>query len=127
MKRALPKHTILYLELAKTLKLSCPLGRALYISNRIQNGDWWYYYHAPASEVFLAPNTEGVRLGQENYEHMIRRMKAIRPTTAQRWLKHWKSGGSIKMITMSQKEHNQRTRQYRAGQDIYGFRKGYRF
>lgn len=88
-----PNHFNHYLLIARDLGLSCPEGRALYICNRIQNRGWSY----PGDGRKLR-NIQGT--SQEMYE----RIRAIRPSTAERWREHWQNGGSIKALRSKKKK-----------------------
>lgn len=94
MTRKLPRHADIFLRIAKESGLSFPLGRALYACNRIQNGDFPY---GAMCVSWIHPNTPGVT--NPSKQEIVDRLKTIRPTTAQRWIKHWKSGGSIKSLS----------------------------
>ncbi len=75
MKRKLPLHCE---DFRNSAKLTNPLGRALYLCNRLQNGDF---------------------SGYDDRDSVIARLKTIQASTASRWFKHFKSGGSIKSLS----------------------------
>lgn len=71
--RPLPYGCDAFFQIAARLGLSCPMGRALYAVNRKVNG--WRH---------------GVTA-----EHLLRN---TRQETAERWLQHWRDGGSIRAL-----------------------------
>ena len=78
MNRPLPAGCDAFLRLAEEAGLDCPLGRALYCANR-------------------ARNTWPV-VSRKNGAHRktpLAVMRDARLSTAERWLAHWRLGGSI--------------------------------
>lgn len=112
MKRGYPKHYNEYLELAKEMELECPEGLALYVCNRIANGDWYYPLDSRMVGVGFAGFSERNRLKGRD------RMRGIRLSTRRRWAQHWKKGGSIRCISRTQKEQNQHRRDYRRASHV---------
>lgn len=103
-KRPFPKHYTFFLELAKSLKLRNPRGRALYMVNRVQNGDIthpFYTIHYPYRGMGHIPKSYFLERWEE-------KLRSIRQDTADRWLKHWQNDGSIKMISLSRSSFNKR-------------------
>lgn len=92
--RPLPRHCDTFLRIAKAAKLSHPLGRALYACNRLQNGSFKFSVLLCAT---IHPDAPGIHDSPD--EDITKLLEKIRPSTAQRWLKHWKSGGSIKSLS----------------------------
>jgi hypothetical protein len=82
-----PEH----LALAKALKLPNPEGRALYACNRQQSGGmkWTYETSYSAAET----------------------MTKCLPATADRWLEHFRNGGSIRSLKYSHEEFNKERRE----------------
>lgn len=89
MNRRLPRHCDMFLACARKARLSHVLGRALYACNGIQNGRFHF--------AVLVPTCSRGTVSQR--EDVVAVLKTIRPSTAKRWLKHWKSGGSIKSLS----------------------------
>lgn len=90
-----PKYFDVYYALARELKLSCPKGRALYACNRKACGGMPYDYE-------LGFNTLGLV------------MTCAKLSTAQRWLRHWQSGGSIYCLKRTEEEQRAYRRMCRA-------------
>ena len=88
MKRKLPRHCEMFLAVAKKARLSHPFGRSLYACNGIQNGRYRF--------GTLVPTYSNGTVSQE--KDIVAVLKSIRPSTAQRWLAHWNSGGSVKSL-----------------------------
>lgn len=76
-------------SLAKKHHLPNALGRALVLTNRHYNDGW-----ASTGVTYNFP-------GQHRDE--VRFMRRVRPETAERWLRHWSNGGSLKNMGYSQK------------------------
>lgn len=70
-----------FFDVCKRLGLSCPMGRALYATNRVYNGGIHSPVHAEGG--FDSPGVEKF-------------LRSIRYATARRWLHHWNTGGSLK-------------------------------
>ncbi len=101
--RKLPANAALFAAVARSLHLSCPLGRALYACNRVQNGGhpWGLYAHV-LSNANPVPGYYVVYTPQEKaawQAEMAQKMRSIRHTTAQRWLAHFLAGNSIKSLS----------------------------
>ena len=112
MERKLPKHCEELFDIAVEQNLSCPLGRALALCNRIQWG--WSNWKAGYSYQF----------NQASREEIVRRMKSLQEETAYRWLDHWNSGGSIKNLALTQEEFNARKREWRKARKPFYDSKG---
>jgi hypothetical protein len=96
--RPYPKHFDFFLKLAKKMKLSEPEGRALYMVNRSRNGDCtnpYFYLHHSSHNMRHISKADFLSEWKD-------RLRSIREDTAKRWLKHWHSGGSLRMISLSQ-------------------------
>lgn len=85
--RDLPRWYHKYLEIALNMHLKCPRGYALYACNRQQNG--W-----PTDPPYCSPRSV------EDF------FKRVRLSTAQKWLKHWRAGGHIRVMGRSVEEQN---------------------
>jgi hypothetical protein len=96
--RKFPNHCTYFLQLAESLELSCPLGRALYACNRVQN-----LGYGDTSRIGDSGDDHGVAYTRKF-------LRAIKPSTAERWLAHWQNGGHIKVISLSSVEYNKRRR-----------------
>ena len=68
-----------FYEAAKAAHLSCPKGRAIYLCNRLLNGGWPMFNDWKKFEVLAV-------------------LRSIRHETAEKWLKHWENGGSLKAL-----------------------------
>lgn len=91
--RPFPSHYEEYLTLALAERLSYPVGRALYACNRQQSGGmkhWDYHTGYSAAET----------------------MRRCKVSTAKRWIRHWGRGGSIRCISLSQAQWNEKCRAY---------------
>jgi len=87
----IPKMTPLISRLHKLAikhHLSCPLGRALAQTNRHYNDGW-------------GSTSYDVSGGPKSDLDAMRRMGNAR---AQRWLKHWKAGGSLRVYGINRNE-----------------------
>lgn len=105
MKRKLSKIGQRYYDLAKKLKLSCPLGRAVHCASRHMNDGWsieWYFSPERCKEV---GQKNGPAAARRTMEHRLRRIKL---STAKRWLAHWNNDGSVKALKYSRTEWNDR-------------------
>lgn len=96
--RPFPAHYDFFLDFATQHNLTYPRGRALYMCNRIHNGSW-FGAKEPTDLQWYNTKTE-----------LLTRMSRIQADTAQRWLEHWRAGGSIKMIGLSGPEYKARRR-----------------
>jgi hypothetical protein len=94
--RKLPANAALFAAVARSLHLSCPLGRALYACNRVQNGGhpWGLMAHVLQGK-YVAYSGAYAYSNQE----VAQKMRSIRHTTAQRWLAHFLAGNSIKSLS----------------------------
>lgn len=104
MKRKLSKIGQRYYDLAKTLKLSCPLGRAVHCASRHMNDGWsieWYFSPERCKEVGQKNGPAAARRTME------RRLRRIKLSTAKRWLAHWKNDGSVKALKYTRAEWNE--------------------
>lgn len=98
-KRPLPKHCDMFLACARKARLSHALGRALYGCNRIQNGDFPWAVFSASCQYGMMGSASNYGLEMDHNKALIKQLKTIRPSTAIRWAKHWKSGGSIKSLS----------------------------
>lgn len=93
--RQMPPYFDEYLEVARELKLSCPIGRAIYACNRHQN--------------------EGSFSSDPCYGKSLRDfLPRIRLKTAKQWLQHWRNGGHIRSAKLTVAEYNAKRREYDA-------------
>ena len=107
MNRPFPAHYQFFLDFANQHKLTLPRGRALYMCNRKQNGDW-----------YGADREDCLNFAQRTSDELLARLKSIQPSTAQRWFEHWNSGGAIKMISLDRESYNARRRERDAARKI---------
>jgi hypothetical protein len=82
-------------KLAVENGLSCPMGRALAMTNRHYNDGW-------------GSTSYDVSGGPKSDLDAMRRMSDAR---AQRWLKHWSEGGSLRKLGISCDEQLRRRRE----------------
>ncbi|CAB4190257.1 hypothetical protein UFOVP1196_44 [uncultured Caudovirales phage] len=74
--RQMPRHYVRFFWMAWTLSLDCPAGRALYACNRKAMG--------------------GLPLTGADMDIRVERvLRRARTSTAERWLAHWRAGGTI--------------------------------
>lgn len=99
MREPLPKWFAEIFKIAQDANLTFPRGRALYLVNRLQNGDG---YFSPESGWWGSMEYNGCPT--------LDRLKRVREKTAQDWFEHWQSGGHIRVIGMTNEEHQMKRR-----------------
>lgn len=97
MKRPFPKHYLFFLDLAHSLGLDCPEGRALCMVNRVRNCD-----ALPPDYFERHPNMRHHQSGHGEFQE--KQIRSFQTETAERWLKHWKRGGSIQALSRSHEQ-----------------------
>jgi len=98
MRRTPPDRVLRHYRRAKRAGLTFPLGRALYLENRLQN----------EGGSFLEGRYGGLRHPEARTPEAA--MKNIKPETAKRWLEHWGKGGHIRALSLSVTARNERRR-----------------
>jgi hypothetical protein len=106
--RPWPKHFETYLKIANDHNMTFPRGRALYVCNRIRNGDWPHPTDSRTSPEHLKAcgYVRNPELMANAMSRVVESMKKIRVETASRWFEHWTSGGHIKVMNRSIEEQN---------------------